>query len=81
MSAKDKSCHAASEETITINLSATEACRSAEPGISEILFKEPAALCIPVATVGNEITGRSRLEDDLPGQEDERSVTRGPKPF
>jgi len=56
MIGKDKSCHAASEETITGNLFGAGACRSLEFAISEILFKEPAALCIPVATVGNDIT-------------------------
>jgi hypothetical protein len=61
MSGKDKSCHAASEETITGNLFASEACRSAELESPEILFKEPAALCIPVATVGNEITSRPAI--------------------
>jgi hypothetical protein len=46
----------------------------------EILFKEPAALCIPVATVGNEITSRPAIgcahEIIVPGQQDERTVTR-----
>ena len=53
---KDRSCHAASEETITGSLSAAEACRSVGLRSPEILFKEQAALCIPVATVGNDIT-------------------------
>jgi hypothetical protein len=42
----------------------------------EILFKEPAALCIPVATVGNEITSRPAIGCAhgiiSPGQQDER---------
>jgi hypothetical protein len=42
----------------------------------EILFKEPAALCIPVATVGNEITSRPAIGCAhgiiSPGQQDKR---------
>jgi hypothetical protein len=55
------------------------ACRSLEFAISEILFKEPAALCIPAATVGNEITSSPAIGCAngiiSPGQQDERTVT------
>jgi hypothetical protein len=38
-----------------------DASRSLEIAISRILFRKPAALCIPVATVGNEITWRPAI--------------------
>jgi hypothetical protein len=56
MIGKDKSCHTASEETITGSLSAAESCRSAEFEISGNPLQGAGSIMHPVATVGNEIT-------------------------
>jgi hypothetical protein len=85
MSAKDKSCHAASEETITGNSFGTGLADLLNLRSPEILFKGSAALCIPIATVGNEIASGPEIgcarEIILPGQQDEGTVTRrAPQP-
>jgi hypothetical protein len=79
MIGKDKSCHAASEETILATYSVPGLVDLLNLRSPAILFEEPAALCIPVATVGNEITSRPAIGRThgiiSPGQQDERAVT------